>query len=551
MTTQADAERFGKFVVVQPLRRGGMGAPAVAVDTEAGRIVVVKRLRKLSAESLERFQDEVKISRALGDHPNLAKAIDAGAIDGQEFLVLEWAQGPDVEQLLERAGRYGKKLPLSVSVAIASDVLGALEYAHGRGLAFVHRDVKPANVVVTYDGGVKLLDYGGALSVYKNAKTDAGQAFGSVGYWAPEQREGQPATERSDLYSVGAVIWFSLTGMPRFGEGEDGNSKAVMAAELAQQAGELPPAIVTAIWRALQRNPKNRYASAAEMRQALQAATASAPAAEVGAFVSSLFPVEKKRAIEETAEWLARYGRETPKTATMRAAAWTPINKDASTNSQRSIAHRLGLILTVAAATIALGSASWLLVRPKHSVREPIAQTPIAAPTEPPPVHVEPIPPPALPAPTHQATSAVTHSKPVAHSVTEVAPLPTQPPLAPLLKRIHDARELASEGKTVSARAILDELDGEQRLQAPVKIALADLAYREGSYDKAISLASEAAKAGGGIEATSLRAQAELRAGRNADAERDFAQVLEKDPDNEDAREGQRMAQQYLRTNHP
>src|SRR5262249_19410496 len=160
------------------------------------------------------------------------------------------------ESLLERARKFDQRLPLPVVGAIVGQVLAALEVLHCEGV--VHRDVSPRNVMVGWDGVVRLVDYGLALAPDMTRHTLPGTGPGTVGFLAPEQRSGK-AEPASDLYATGALLWFALTGTPAFGDGEDGNSKEPFRRRLVGLAGDLPPSLVTFLWRALQKSPTQRF----------------------------------------------------------------------------------------------------------------------------------------------------------------------------------------------------------------------------------------------------------------------------------------------------
>jgi serine/threonine-protein kinase len=223
MLDDDEPERFGKYVLVRRFRKGGMGALSLAFNTENARQVVIKRLPPGSSEdAATRFREEIKLSLALS-HPNLARAIETDAIDGVQYLALEYIAGQDLEALLDRSRRFGQRMPHAIAASIIRQMCSAFEYAHAQA-GFVHRDVSPSNIMVGYDGTARLIDYGAALSDWKTSKTIPGMVLGTVGYLSPEQRQGRPADARSDLFSLGAILWFLLTGLPYYSEGEDGNS---------------------------------------------------------------------------------------------------------------------------------------------------------------------------------------------------------------------------------------------------------------------------------------------------------------------------------------
>jgi serine/threonine-protein kinase len=538
-----EPERFGRFVLVRPLRKGGMGQLHVAVDSERGGVVALKRAK--AGSDATRFRDEMQLARELGNHPNLVRVVDTGEIEGHDFLAMEFLRGQDLDLLVERAGRLGKRVTVPIAAAIVRQVCSALGYAHGRGIGFVHRDVKPGNVVACYDGSVKLIDHGGALSIHKRSKTDVGHAFGTVGFWAPEQKAGQPATERSDLFSAAAVFFFLLTGLPVYGQGETNDSKDALNERMKPHAPDLPRSVLTWLWRALQANPSRRFESAEEMSKALEVSTPIATAEELSAFVSHLFTVERLRDEEELQEWCKRYGpRPGEPTAVMRAVqAPTPKAGAGSTMVIGRVPRsRMPLLLVVGVVVMAgVLTAVWSQRRP--DVKK-ASESSLTAPR--PPVESHSVSP-----------SASASSLPEPSPSEPSPPLPPQPhvankPASPTpsagmaMKRIQEARGLIKRGKRDTARQILAELENEPRVRGPHKVALAELAYSEGDYERAMALASQGARSGVEKDALLVRALAALKAGRPERAERDFARVIAIDPNNEDAREGRRVAQQQL-----
>ena len=222
-TPHEDEERVGRYVVLRPIRKGGMGSLSLAFDTAAGEPVLLKRLFPNStAELRERFLDEIKLTTALS-HPNLVRARDSGQIDGRDFLVCDWIAGPDLERLLEVAGRYEIPIPPAVASGIVVQVLQGLGHMHEANC--IHRDVSPANIMIGYDGVAHLIDYGITKFEGKRSKTLVGAVPGTQGFIAPELEAGKPASVKSDLYGVAASLWFALTGLKFLDHGVDNEGK--------------------------------------------------------------------------------------------------------------------------------------------------------------------------------------------------------------------------------------------------------------------------------------------------------------------------------------
>jgi eukaryotic-like serine/threonine-protein kinase len=263
MTNWAEGTRLGPYALVSPIGRGGMGEVWKARDTRLERTVAIKRLR---GEYSERFQKEARAIAAL-NHPNICQLYDVGP----DYLVMEFIDGRTVE---------GPKSEAE-GVRIALQIVSALEEAHRRGV--IHRDLKPGNIMVTETGLAKLLDFGIAKVV---ASWDAaatvtidGTVMGTAGYMAPEQAEGKLLDERSDIFSLGAVLYEMLSGKRAF----DGDSTAeVISALLRDTPPPLSchPDLERIVMRCLVKQPGRRFQTVSEVRAAIeQFATASSGSA--------------------------------------------------------------------------------------------------------------------------------------------------------------------------------------------------------------------------------------------------------------------------------
>jgi serine/threonine protein kinase len=253
------------------LGRGGMGEVRAATDVRLHREVAVKLLRADLAEMDEvraRFEGEARAAAALV-HPNVVAVFDAGEDDGAPFIVMERLPGRTLaDELAERT------LSTAEVYDVARSVLGALEAAHGAGI--VHRDVKPGNVLRSTDGTWKVADFGIAKSAEVAGDiTVTGVMIGTPAYVAPERIEGRPATPASDLYATGVVLYEALSGRKPF---TAGNSialavriRAGQAPPLREVAPGVDPTLERVVERAMATDPGRRFASAAEMRRALDA----------------------------------------------------------------------------------------------------------------------------------------------------------------------------------------------------------------------------------------------------------------------------------------
>ena len=265
----------GRYALGEVLGRGGMGEVRAAEDRRLGRSVAVKLLRPELADQApvrRRFEGEGRAAARLS-HPNVATVYDVGEHAGTPFLVMERVDGPGLNQELA-AG------PLSADRArrIFSEVLAALGAAHSAGL--VHRDVKPANVLLAANDTVKVVDFGIAKALDENGQgdggvTSTGQIVGTVAYMAPELVTGEPATVQSDLYSVGVMLYEALSGArPYPGESPVQIARTIVHTRPDPLAGahpEVDPGLAGVVERAMARRPEDRFSTAADMAAALSA----------------------------------------------------------------------------------------------------------------------------------------------------------------------------------------------------------------------------------------------------------------------------------------
>jgi serine/threonine protein kinase len=265
-------DRMGDYEVLELLGAGGMGKVYKVRNVISNRIEAMKLAlspQEDEGEILDRFIREIRVHASL-EHPNIAGLRTAQQAGEQILMVMEYVEGETFETLLQEG-----PLPMAEVVGYAVQVLEALEYAHARGI--VHRDIKPANIMVTREGSVKLMDFGIAKSPLNGNITRAGRAVGSLSYMSPEQIQGAPDVDvRSDLYQIGLWLYECLTGQRPFGGDSD---YAIMIARLLQVAVStstlnpaVPPEVSRVITKALEKNPADRYQSAAALKAALQRA---------------------------------------------------------------------------------------------------------------------------------------------------------------------------------------------------------------------------------------------------------------------------------------
>ncbi|MCC6334517.1 MAG: protein kinase [Myxococcales bacterium] len=272
-------ERFGQYDIVGPLGAGGMGVVYRARDTKLGREVALKMLPKVSAADpvrLQRFEQEAQAASAL-NHPNLVVVYDAGQHDGTPFLVSELLEGLTLRERIDEG-----PLPPRKAIEIAVQLAAGLSAVHEKGI--VHRDLKPENVFLTRDGRVKILDFGVARAMEELPRatntlplTQTGAVMGTAGYMSPEQVRGRPADPRSDLFSLGAVLYEMLTGSMAFpGETPVERGYAILNHDPPgfEEAGvSVAPALDRVVRRCLEKEPEQRFQHARDLAFALEAIT--------------------------------------------------------------------------------------------------------------------------------------------------------------------------------------------------------------------------------------------------------------------------------------
>jgi serine/threonine protein kinase/tetratricopeptide (TPR) repeat protein len=315
--------RFGKYVLLKPMARGGMGEIYLAATAEPGfqKFCVIKTvLAEMTDQPREqvksnRFLDEAKVVLRLS-HANLVPTFDAGEHEGQLFIAMELVEGKDLRDVWNRCVKTRTRIPLDVALHLGREIARALAYVHSYGdLHLVHRDVAPPNILISYFGEIKLTDFGLARSVLKREQTAPGVVFGRASYLAPEQARGEVADARTDIYSLGIVLWELLTGHQYL---QLNNIDPATAMSLVRNPRAIAPS-VKAPWiapeldrlllRALAPDRDSRFQTAEEMRQALSDVIAKiAPKADVertAAFVRGLYETTMKEEREEREHLLA------------------------------------------------------------------------------------------------------------------------------------------------------------------------------------------------------------------------------------------------------
>ncbi|HWN81433.1 MAG TPA: serine/threonine-protein kinase, partial [Candidatus Udaeobacter sp.] len=279
--SSASPYRFGKYTLLAKLAQGGMGEVFVALLSGAAgfeKLVVIKRILPHLAEDprfISMFLAEAKLTASLA-HPNICQVFELGEIDGDYYLAMEYLEGVSVSRMVKK--RVHRGLDLRVASGIGCQALEGLQFAHrfrapGGGLVgVIHRDMSPSNVFVTSAGLVKVLDFGVA-KVSHHHKTTVTGLKGKYPYMAPEQIRGLDVDGRSDLFSVGVVLFEAITGEPLFHRDNDFDTlQAIVNNErprVSDLRGDIPLALEEVVERSLRPRREERFASAREMAEAL------------------------------------------------------------------------------------------------------------------------------------------------------------------------------------------------------------------------------------------------------------------------------------------
>jgi len=285
---------FGDYALLSRVAIGGMAEVFLAQSRRADLHdptvpIALKRILPHMAEDPEfrrMFIDEAQIAARL-DHPNIVPIRRLGTVGDALFIAMEFVWGKDLLQIINRFRRLGRRIPAGMAAYVAYNMCGALAYAHdkldpqGRPLSLVHRDVSPQNVLVGYDGSVRLIDFGIARAASRQTKTQTGVLKGKFGYMSPEQVRGLPIDHRSDLFAVGTCIWEMLTSDRLFAaESDFATLEKVRNAEVeppSAKGGAVPADLEAIVMKALACDREERFQTARELRMALQSFLTSEP----------------------------------------------------------------------------------------------------------------------------------------------------------------------------------------------------------------------------------------------------------------------------------
>jgi serine/threonine protein kinase len=516
MAEQAQA-LGGKYETLRRLAVGGMGEVFLARERGRlgfSRLVVIKRMLPQVARNpkfVEMFADEARIIGNLS-HPNICQILELGWDDGLPFLALEYVRGKSLAEMWDEASVSGTQISRAVTLRTLSETAWALHFAHeardaeDRPLHVVHRDISPQNVMVTFHGDVKLMDFGVARADNRLHRTDTGKIKGKISYMAPEQLRGQPLDRRADVFAVGVMLWELTLNRRLFGGDEVQAFQKAIDCQVPPPRSidpTYPASLERIVMSALAADRDRRTATAAELATALNAELAEydgAERADVAAVMQQLFPTES--ASPDDADTIVhvrpeheQLGRPTlplraekpPPDVALRTTLPQPAEKPVAVEPARQVRRTRWLPLAVFA-LLAAGAAVLVVTAPWASDEaEPAPPAPprVAASTPPP----RPVDAPEAPDATemiaevpvdaavetkHEAPAHPRHVEHVSRPVPSPPQPQPQPQPQPLPKSPEQAPVPAAPGAIAvsSDRVGLVIIDGTPRKSTPFQIEL-------------------------------------------------------------------------------
>jgi TonB family protein len=311
----SDKDRFGQFQLMEKIATGGMAevykARMSGVDGFQKIVAIKKILPHMAASEdfISMFADEAKLAAQL-NHPNIIHIYDLGKVENSYYIAMEYVEGRDLRSILKSGADHGLPLPPELALFIASKLAAALDYAHrrkdfnGHDLSLVHRDVSPQNVLISYEGDIKLCDFGIAKAASKSSQTQAGALKGKLQYMSPEQASGKALDRRSDLFSLGSVLYEMLIGEKLFAGDSDltilDQVRNVKASAPSSKNPDVPKRADAIVLKALAKNPEDRYQNASDLQRDLESVLytfSPAPgSADVAIYLHHLTAEEKSSA---------------------------------------------------------------------------------------------------------------------------------------------------------------------------------------------------------------------------------------------------------------
>ena len=353
-------EKFGKFEIEKELGQGAMGDVYQARDPDLDRRVALKTVKPAllkGKDTLARFKREARAAARL-QHPNIVTIFEVGEVDDTRYIAMEYVDGEELGTAIHHLDRF----TLEQKIRLMVDVCRGLHFAHRMGV--IHRDVKPANILVTRDRVVKILDFGIARSLGEANMTQTGMVLGTPSYISPELLKGDEVTHRADMWAVGVILYELLSGRGPF----EAKTVATLIHKSineplppldAEELG-LPEPLVSAVTRSLERDPGKRFADLAEMERALLAAIGATPPPEIP--LDPIFAEARRKLADEDLSGAL----------------------DSARRAQSLEPDRSGIVALIKAIEGRLGSAATVQRSPTPRPSTPTSPTRSLAPSEPP-----------------------------------------------------------------------------------------------------------------------------------------------------------------------
>ncbi|MCX5876530.1 MAG: protein kinase [Deltaproteobacteria bacterium] len=303
--------QYGKFLLLDRIARGGMAelCRAKIIGSQGfEKLIAIKKILPHLADQEEfvsAFIDEARLAAFL-HHRNIVQIFDFGEMAGGYFISMEYLSGKPLRNLMNCAGKSDVRLPLGMVLFIIAEICVGLDYAHnlknfsGEPLGIVHRDIGPQNIFITYDGQVKIIDFGIARATSHNTVTTVGSLKGKIAYMSPEQASGKEIDHRSDIFSVGIILYELVTGRHLY-TAEDSGQQLALAADCRfvparELNASLPPLLYDILDKALAREPDDRYQTTGELWADLERCAketgAFATAPELALFMAQFFKAD-------------------------------------------------------------------------------------------------------------------------------------------------------------------------------------------------------------------------------------------------------------------
>ena len=296
---------FGRYEVLQRMSMGGMAEVFRAIHTPSGTMVALKRILPEVSEDeefIKMFEDEARIASQL-EHPYIARCLDFGHVDNEWYIAFEFVSGKDLRALFDRCSKNGEAPPLWFLCYVFGRIAEGLAYAHARKdasgapVSIVHRDVSPQNIVVSYDGDVKLIDFGIAKAAGKLSRTQVGSIKGKFGYMSPEQVRGLEVDLRADIFAMGICLW-ELIALQRLFNAENEllvieKVRSLRVEPPSRYNPRCPPELDRIVLKALAKDPDERYRGAKDVYRDLNHVAGSlglASREQIAQYMRRVFP---------------------------------------------------------------------------------------------------------------------------------------------------------------------------------------------------------------------------------------------------------------------